>query len=68
MAGDDTPDKRSYEAFQNELETKMKCDIISDYTDYFFSVDYFFDGLLHMTNEGAVLRTKQLIQDIQRCI
>lgn len=64
LAGDDTPDKESYEMFQNELEAKMKCDIISDYTDYFFTVDYFFDGPLHMTNEGARLRTKQLIQDI----
>lgn len=64
LVGENTPDKEEYTAFQDELEAKIKCKVISDYTDYFFTVDYFFDGCLHMTNEGAVLRTKQLIRDI----
>lgn len=64
LVGDTTPAKEDYIAFQNELETKMECDIISDFTDYFYTVDYFFDGCLHMTNEGATLRTQQLIHDI----
>lgn len=64
MIGEYTPDKKEYMAFQRELEERMDCDIISDFTDYFFAKNYFFDGYLHMTNEGARLRTLQLIDDL----
>lgn len=65
MVEEGTLNKEAYITFKNELETKVECDIISDYTDYFYTVDYFFDGNLHMTNEGATIRTKQLIKDIE---
>ena len=40
--------------------------MISDYTDYFYTIDLFYDNCLHMTNEGAETRTKQLIKDIKK--
>lgn len=64
MIGETTPDEEEYIEFQMELEERMDCDIISDFTDYFFAKDCFFDGYLHMTNEGARLRTLQLIDDL----
>ncbi|MCI8966540.1 MAG: hypothetical protein HFH75_02985 [Lachnospiraceae bacterium] len=66
MVGEDTPNKDCYTLFQNELRDKMNCEIISDYEDYFFAKEYFYDGCLHMTNEGADLRTSQLIRDIEK--
>lgn len=66
MTGELTPGEEEYEAFQNELRERMECEIISDYTDYFYPKDYFFDSCQHMTNEGAIVRTKQLIEDISK--
>lgn len=66
MIGTDTPDKDCYAIFQDELRDKMNCEIISDYKDYFWTKEYFYDGCLHMTNEGADLRTRQLIRDIKK--
>ena len=57
--------KDEYVQFQKEIEELAKCPVISDFTDYFFDKKYFYGGALHMTNEGAVLRTKQLIKDLQ---
>lgn len=39
---------------------------LPDYTDYFYTIDLFYDNCLHMTNEGAEIRTKQLIKDIKK--
>lgn len=39
---------------------------LPDYTDYFYTIDLFCDNCLHMTNEGAEIRTKQLIKDIKK--
>lgn len=53
-------------AFKSELENVIDCEIISDYTDYFYPYDYFYDTSLHMTAEGAEIRTEQLISDLNR--
>ena len=46
---------------QKELDS----DIISDYTEYFYPYHYFYDTDLHLTEEGAIVRTKQLISDLK---
>lgn len=66
MVGTDTPDKECYVIFQEELRDKMNCEIISEYKAYFGAKECFYDGCLHMTNEGADLRTKQRIRDIKK--
>ena len=51
--------------FQNELSNKLNCPIISNYTDYFYPYDYFYNTILHLTEEGANMRTRQLINDMK---
>ncbi len=51
--------------FQMRLDEELDCDIISDFTDYFFPYEYFYDTVLHLTAEGADARTAQLISDIE---
>ena len=64
--GPDTPPAEEWQAFQAELETRLDCPVISDYTDYFFEYKYFYNSELHLTDDGAVLRTNQLIDDLER--
>lgn len=59
-----TPDRSLYEQFQQEAEAALDCPVISTYTDYFLDYKYFYDTYMHLTNAGAVLRTRQLIQDL----
>ena len=40
------------------------CTIISSSADYYFDKYLFFDSKYHLTLEGAVLRTEQLLQDL----
>ena len=58
-------DKNEYIQFQNKVEELSECPVISDFTDYIFDKKYFYAGALHMTNEGAKLRTEQLINDLR---
>lgn len=60
-----TPPVEDYIRFQEELENSLDCPVISDYTDYFLDYEYFYDTPYHLTDEGAVLRTRQLILDLQ---
>ena len=59
-------DADEYIQFQKEVENRAACPVISDFTDYFFDKKYFFASNLHMTNEGARLRTEQLIKDLKK--
>lgn len=65
-SGDYTPPKEQYTEFQVQLQKKVDCQIISDYTDYFFDYQYFFDTNYHLTSEGACKRTLLLAEDIKR--
>ncbi|MCR5590983.1 MAG: hypothetical protein K6F73_05565 [Lachnospiraceae bacterium] len=56
--------KEDFEAFAEKLSEELDCDVISDYTDYFYPYEYFYDTNLHLTEEGARIRTQQLISDI----
>ena len=60
-----TPPVQDYIAFQEKLQESLDCPVISDYTDYFMDKSYFYDTNYHLTDEGAVLRTNQLIKDLQ---
>lgn len=63
--GELTVDAKEFVKFQEKLEEKLVCEIISDYTDYMFDYEYFYDTSLHLTVEGTELRTKQLIEDLK---
>ena len=54
-----------FKEFQNELEQKMDAKVISDFMDYFLNYKYFYNTDLHLTAEGAMLRTQQLIKDLE---
>ncbi|MBQ7560597.1 MAG: hypothetical protein IJS99_02015 [Synergistaceae bacterium] len=61
-----TPPKEEYDKFQRELESRVECEVISNYRDYFIPYKYFYDSHLHLDNEGAKIRTGQLIKDLKR--
>lgn len=54
-----------YKRFHAEVESRAECPVISDFTDYVFDKAYFYGGAVHMTNDGAKLRTEQLIKDLK---
>ncbi|MCM1213715.1 MAG: hypothetical protein NC331_00445 [Lachnospiraceae bacterium] len=63
--GEEYPDTKAFADFKDQLNAKLECIVISDYEDYFYQYHYFFDTHLHLTNEGAILRTNQLIEDLK---
>lgn len=64
--GEFTPPEAEYIQFQTKLQESLDCPVISDYRDYFMDYDYFYDTEYHLTNEGADLRTQQLIYDLEQ--
>lgn len=66
--GEYTPEEQGFVEFQKELEEKLDCQVISDYRDYFFEYKYFYNSFLHLTNEGAKMRTEQLIKDLEKVL
>ncbi len=64
--GEYTATEAEFELFQQELESKLECPVISNYENYMFDYSYFYDTNWHLTNEGVVLRTKQLVQDLDK--
>lgn len=63
--GDLTVDEKEFVDFQKELERKLDCEVISQYTDYMYDYKYFYDTEWHLSSEGADMRTMQLIEDIK---
>ena len=63
--GEYTPPAEQYKEFQRELASRLDCEVISDYTDYFIPYEYFYDTILHLDEEGTRIRTTQLIKDIK---
>ncbi len=61
-------EEEDFRAFQTNLQKCLNCDVISDYTDYFFPYEYFYDTAFHLTQEGTQHRTQQLISDIENWI
>ena len=64
--GEYTPPAEEYVQFQTKLQEALDCPVISDYRDYFIDYDYFYDTEYHLTNEGADLRTRQLVDDLEQ--
>ncbi len=62
---DSTPSPGSYIEFQNKLEEKLNAPVISDYTDYFYPEEYFWDTEYHLNSIGRRARTSQLIEDME---
>lgn len=57
--------EKDFEEFQSELVSVLDCDVISNYIDYFYPYDYFYNTTLHLNDEGAEVRTLQLINDLK---
>lgn len=53
-------------AFQTQLAQELDCDVISDYTDYLYPYQYFYNTTLHLNEEGAKARSYQLVSDLKR--
>lgn len=64
--GEFTPPETEYIEFQTKLQEALDCPVISDYRDYFMDYNLFYDTEYHLTNEGADLRTQQLIYDLEQ--
>lgn len=62
---ENAPKKEEYAAFEQELRAELDCPVISDYTEYCMSPELFYNTYLHLTNEGAKIRTEMLIKDIE---
>lgn len=63
--GELTADENEFVNFQRDLEQKLDCEVISQYTDYMYEYKYFYDSEYHLSSEGADMRTAQLIEDIK---
>lgn len=63
--GELTKPQEEFEKFQQELEEQLDFSVISQFTDYFIDYKYFYNTNLHLTTEGAEIRTKLLIEDIK---
>ena len=63
--GEFTADEAEFVQFQKQLQEKLECEVISDFRDYMFDYSLFFDSGLHLTTEGAKMRTEQLISDLK---
>ena len=63
---DITPPKEDYDKFTRELSERLSCDVISYYRDYLIPAEYFYDTIFHLDEQGADIRTLQLIKDIKK--
>ena len=55
-----------FNEFQRKLRSKVDCPVISDFRDYMYDDDYFWDSTYHLSTEGAQMRTTQLIEDLHK--
>lgn len=64
----DVPVEEAAEAFDKRFRTLLSSfgySLISDYRDYIFEGRYFYDSDYHLNELGAILRTGQLLEDLQ---
>ncbi len=64
--GDYNFSKSVYGDFREELQEAVDCAVISDFKDYCYDYYYFYDTNLHLTDYGVQMRTRQLIEDLDR--
>lgn len=58
--------KEDFRIFKEKLTTMLDCDVISDYTDYFYPYEYFYNSPFHLNELGTNIRTEQLINDLKK--
>lgn len=58
------PPLEAFEAFEQTLRQMARCEVISDFTDYLYHHTLFYDKPSHLTDDGVILRTQQLIEDL----
>lgn len=63
--GELTAPEDEFVAAQEKLKKKLSCPFISDYRDYMYDYDLFYNTEYHLNDEGAALRTQQLIADLK---
>ena len=63
---EETPDKSEYDTFEEELRSRVDCQVISHFSDYFIGQEYYYDTILHLTDEGDRIRTQILIDDLKQ--
>ena len=56
--------KESLAAFDDALQAALDCAVISDFSEYLYPPELFYDTEFHLTSEGAEIRTRQLARDI----
>ncbi|MBO5760371.1 MAG: hypothetical protein J6S53_02385 [Lentisphaeria bacterium] len=64
-AGKNVADKEKMLVFQKKLQKELSFPVISDFREYYFPPEYFFDSCFHLTKEGAEKRTALLVKDIE---
>lgn len=64
-SGEYTPESERFNEFEEQLRSRLDCEVISHFTDYFIPYEYFYDTNLHLLDEGVEMRTNQLLVDIQ---
>lgn len=61
----DRPSDEMYLTFQQELTDKMDAPVISDYINYIYPENLFYDTAYHLNNTSKKARTQQLIDDLR---
>ena len=56
-------EKQKLKNFTKALDAQLDCDVISDFSEYIFQQNLFYDTYLHLSEEGAKIRTKKFIED-----
>lgn len=65
ITGELTAEPQYFEDAQNSLVEALDCEYISDYKDYMYPETMFYGSQLHLTSEGADIRTRQLVEDLR---
>ncbi len=61
----DRPTDEEYEEAYKKVKAGLQFDLISNWKDYIYQMEYFFDTNEHMNDGGRVYRTEQLIKDLE---
>ena len=62
------PAPEKFRAVTDAMQEELSCRIISDFEDYYFPPEMFFNTAYHMTSNGAHLRSLQLADDLARAL
>lgn len=57
--------KKTRDSFQSKLDTKIKCDLLSNLDDCIIDYRYFYDTNFHLNSSGAIYYTNILIKNIK---